>query len=264
MKKVLSLLLFLLLCLFSIISNAEETSREDDFDTARAIANFMEGHYGISILIGPECESFSSDTFSIGNKPSGRSPFRDLLGIYSYATEIQMIDDTFSIYPPGFFEKFKCDTAPNGLRILIPNQILHEGQSKAGVVTLNDGYYNLYLAVGMFNELNIHHEIWHAIEFRIQVDYPDAFNHWSDLNPENYEYTHNYNEQDIFENNDLKDEWFVIGYSIINEMEDRATVIEALFRYDPDWWNQHPHIQKKLDFLIDAAKPIFGNVYFYE
>lgn len=58
--------------------------------------------------------------------------------------------------------------------------------------------------------------------------------------------------------------WFVRGHSVVNEMEDRATIIEAIFLYDSDWWDEHPHIHAKLDALLTAAERVFWNVYFHE
>ena len=263
MKKLFSFLIAILIAV-PIIS-LSESKKEADYETARSIANFMETHYDVSVLIGSECQSAVKDnSFTLGVKPQGRTPFLNALELYSYTNEIQMVDDAFSIYPPDFFDKFKCDEAPNGLRILIPDQILYEGSSMAGVSTVEDGYYNIFLAVGMFNHLNIHHEIWHAMEFRITADNPHVFDHWTDLNPDGFQYSEDYFGMDIWEQAEPQEDWFARGYSTIDEMEDRATVIEALFRHDPDWWAERPHLQKKLDFLLEAAEPMFGNVYFYE
>ena len=66
------------------------------------------------------------------------------------------------------------------------------------------------------------------------------------------------------EEEQMRDDWFVRGYSVVNEMEDRATVIEAIFAEDSDWWDQHPHIRAKRDALLAAAEPVFGNVYYHE
>ena len=275
MKKQLSVLLVLLIILIPIISIAEQSSAvtedklsvDTDFDTARAIANYMETHYDITVLIGPECDNASvQEWFTLGSNPRGRSPFLNMLGGHSYTDEIQMIDDAFSVYPPEFFSKFKCIEAPKGLRILLPLQILDTdyNNSVAGVTTIDDGYYNVFLAVGMFVDLNIHHEIWHAMEYRITSDNPHAFDEWSELNPDGFEYLEEHFNQDPWEQAEAQEDWFARGYSKVADYEDRATTIEALFRHDPDWWSTRPHLQKKLDFLIEITEPIFGKIYFYE
>ena len=90
-----------------------------------------------------------------------------MLGGVNYESEIQRVDDAFSIYPENFFELFRCAEAPNGLRILLPNQIIADGKNIAGVTTVEDDFFNVFLGAGAFRDLNIHHEIWHAMEFRI-------------------------------------------------------------------------------------------------
>lgn len=273
MKKIASLFFLFLIILLPVISTAEYSSagtsethgNDADFEEARAIANFMETHYEITVRIGPECENIPvPDWFTLGDKPKGRSPFLDLLGAYNYTREIQRIDDAFSIYPPEFFTLFKCNDAPKGLRILLPLQILDGDISMAGTVTADDGYYNLFLAVGMFNELNIHHEIWHAMEYRITAEDPHAFDRWTEFNPEGFEYIGEHHTQDPWEATASPDDWFAREYGKVADYEDRATTIEALFRHDPDWWSTRPRLQKKLDYLLEVIKPLFGNVYFYE
>lgn len=256
--------LFVALLLVYCTGVAEQQAADHEFDTAREIANFMETHYDVSILIGAECKEITTGGFTIGDNPQGRTPFMNMLGLYSYAEEIQKIDDAFSIYPPEFFDKFSCSEAPKGLRILLADQILYEGQSMAGVTTVGDGYYNVFLGVGSFREMNVHHEIWHAMEFRITAERPDAFDRWNDLNPPGFQYSEDYVSQDIWEQAAPKDEWFVRGYSVIDEMEDRATVIEALLQYDEGWWKERPHIEDKLNYLLEATEPVFGNVYYSE
>ncbi len=93
------------------------------------------------------------------------------------------------------------------------------------------------------------------MEFRITYEYPDAFQDWANLNPEGFVYNNGATPNDAY---------FVRGYSVLNEEEDRATVIEAIFAHDANLWTEHPFIQKKLDLLLKATEPIFGNVYFPE
>lgn len=265
MKKILSLFLILLMILLPMKSLTEQAKPDSDFDTARAIANFMETHYDVTVLIGPECENVTTpDYFTLGDHPKGRTPFLDMLGGHSYTNEIQRIDDTLSVYPPEFFSKFQCEYAPKGIRIILALQIIYKDTSVAGVTTVEDGYINIFLGVGSFIDLNIHHEMWHAMEFRILAEDPHAFDNWSTLNPEDFEYSDDHFALDPWEQVETQEDWFARGYSTIADYEDRATTIEALFRHDPDWWATRPHLQKKLDFLIETAEPIFGNVYFYE
>ncbi len=260
MKRVWLLFIFLF---FMFSSTLAETSSPTNYDLARGTANFMEDHYSVTILIGDECKNVSTLGFEIGSNPVGRTPLLNLLSHTDYEEEIEKIDDCFSVYPGGFFTKFRCAEAENGLRILVPNRIIANGETVAGVTTIQDGYYNVFLGIGAFNNLNVHHEFWHTMEYRISWDKPDAFANWSDLNPEGFAYDEEYFQEDIWTYAEPKDDYFVRGYSVVNEMEDRATVIEAILAEDAEWWAEHPLIQRKLDALLAAAKPVFGNVYFY-
>ncbi len=103
------------------------------------------------------------------------------------------------------------------------------------------------------------------MEYRITWDTPDAFINWSSLNPEDFTYDEEYFQEDLWTYAEPKDDYFVRGYSVVNEMEDRATVIEAIFAEDAEWWAEHPMIQRKLDALMNAMEPAFGrDVYFQE
>ena len=177
MKAFIPLILAFLL-LFPVYSSAgdpsaaQEPSMDHGFSSAKETADHLEEQYGITIRIGPECSDVTTTGFRIGNRPSGRTPFLEMLSGYNYGHEISLIKDTLDKYPPGFFTVFACTAFPNGLRLLLTNQILYENKSMAGVTTVADGYCNIFLGVGAFNRLNIHHEIWHAMEYRITAEYP--------------------------------------------------------------------------------------------
>ena len=244
--------------IFSIASASEDNTH---LEAARNLANYLEDHYSVTILIGEDCKDIFTEGFEIGDTVSGRTPLLNLLAIPDYEHEVKLLDDCFAFYPTSFFEHFKCSEAENGIRFLLPNRILAKGQTMAGVTTVADGYYNIFLGVGAYDFRNVHHEIWHAMEYRITAEYPDVFDSWDDLNPTGFEYDDDYFAEDIWTYAEPKDDWFVRGYSAVNEFEDRATVIEAVFIYDDEWWTQHEHIKEKLNMLKNAALPIFGNVY---
>lgn len=255
MRKLFLPLIAALFLLFAVSAHA------GSYEEARFLADFMEEHYSVTILIGDKCNDVPMDGFVIGDKPSGRTPLQNLLGSVDYRYEVELLDDCFAVYPPGFFERFRCDESPTGIRFLLPNSILLEDQTMAGVTTIADGYFNVFLGLGAFNRLNVHHELWHAIEYRITADYPDAFIGWSELNPEGFHYDNDYLGSDIWTFADPKDDWFVRGYSTVNEYEDRATVVEAVIEKGEEWWASHPHIREKRDFLSTALHTVFGNVY---
>ena len=258
MRRVIRMILVMILLLLPLCSSAEGY-----FDEAREIANFMETHYGIKILIGPECENLHDLFFTLGTRPRGRTPFQDVLGGKDYVREIQMIDDAFSIYSLDFFDHFACSKFPNGLRVILVDQIIYQDiNTIAGTISFSDGYINLFLGVGHFIEKNIHHEIWHAIDYRIEADNPNAFAGWYRLNPEGFHYSEvAFNDMNIWEQAADLDEWFARGYSAVSEYEDRATVFEAYLFKDPEWWAAHPGVARKLGVMMAAAQQVFGDIF---
>ncbi len=264
MKHFLLLLALMIFGTTTAFSETVSSSPSDNFDQARGLANFMEDHYGITILIGDECDTIKTEGFELGTVPFGRTPLLNLLSYVDYESEMERVDDCFSFYPGGFFSKFRCYEALKGLRILLADRITADGNLVGGVTTIQDGYYNIFLCIGIFNAINVHHELWHAIEYRITTEYPRAFNIWPKLNPIGFVYDEEYFLEDIWTYMEPNGNYFASKYSVINDMEDRATVIEAFFKKDKDWWADHPMIQRKLDVLIAAARPVFGNIYHEE
>ena len=262
MKRAVILLLAFVIFLFPVSVHSE--SSDSGFTAARKIADDLESQYGITILIGPECTSATTGGFTLGDQPSGRSPLLNLLGEKNYESEIGYIESALSHYSSSLFSRFHNDEAPNGFRILLADQIVYEGESMAGVATVADGYYNIFLGVGAFQQTNIHHEIWHAAELRIRYDNPSAFDGWNDLNPEGFRYLEDAYNLDKWEGYAEKDEYFVRGYSTLDEMEDRATIAEALFRNDAEWWAAHPGVTAKYRKMKEAAEPQFGSIYPYD
>lgn len=49
--------------------------------------------------------------------------------------------------------------------------------------------------------------------------------------------------------------------TVAKAYEDRATVFEAMMLKDEDWWSSRPHLQKKAEFLLEKAEPIFGKIF---
>ncbi len=89
---------------------------------------------------------------------------------------------------------------------------------------------------------------------------PEAYADWNLLNPEGFEYYDSYTSMTAWEMKESGGDWFVREYALINEMEDRATVYEAFFRWDESEWENHPHVRKKLEAMLAAAEPVFGKI----
>ena len=93
------------------------------------------------------------------------------------------------------------------------------------------------------------------------------------LNPEGYVYVgskETYAEGEYSEyllgNPDHDKVYFFSMYSTVNDSEDRATVIEALFSYGSvsqgyEFIRLYPHLFAKVQYLADLIRPVFGYVY---
>ena len=264
----LPVLLFGALIVFTVVSIADAEGTlalwQEDWEEARGLANFLQEHYGVTVLLGEECEGLAPKDVSFGSKTAGRTPLLDLLAEPTYLQDVRLLDDCFSVYSPGYFSCFRCPAAEQGLRILLPLQLLRDGQTMAGTVALRDGYLDLILGLGAFASLNVHHELWHAMELRLLEEDPELFAAWNELNPKDFRYDPTILEADVWQQNEPGGDYFVREYGRISPEEDRATVIEALFIFDGEWWEEHPCLRAKLDVLLSAAVPVFGNVYFHQ
>lgn len=250
-------LVFLMLCL-TLPVHAETVP-----DDTEALRSFLQSHYGVTILMGDEIHDFLSEEYELRVIPEGKSVLLQTLeGNSRYTGLLRRLDDVFSVYPPEFFSRFAKRYYFDGLRFLLTDQILQDGKRIGGVQSVHSGSIDVYLAKDDAKERAIHHEIWHAMDYRIRSDDPHAFDDWALLNPEGFAYTGDFstirNEEDKQEE---PEDWFASEYGRIDEYEDRATVFEALMLKDEAWWSSRPHLQKKAEFLLEKAEPVFGKIF---
>ena len=239
MKRIVSLLICLLLFVSSACAQTV-----DDYSFAQDRIREMEDKYGVQILIGPEATVLYTDYEITVEEAAFELPqLQKMLG-YELNTEaetfkmLDTLDEALGSYPAGFFDCFDP-----GLQICLVGDIaLKNGEgSYAGFYDIYSNEPRLYINVQALPR-TFHHELWHVIEDRADLSFDD----WNSLNPEGFQYTDN---PDIRYNYD--DDWFYWYYGAMNPAEDWATVFEALFMEDADWWEAHPHIRKKLDVMLD-------------
>ena len=253
MRRAVSAVLALLLLCFTLMTRADSVS-----DDAEALRSFLQSHYGVTILMGDEISVFPSEEFELRVIPEGNSVFLQMLeGNSRYIDLLRRLDDVFSIYPPEFFSRFAKRNYFIGLRFLLTDQILMDGKRFDGVQSVHTGFLDVYLAKDDAKEREIHHEIWHAMDYRIRCEDPHAFEDWDLLNPEGFAYTGDFTAS----RNKEPEDWFASEYGRIDEYEDRATVFEALMLKDEAWWSTRPHLQKKAEFLLEKAEPVFGQIF---
>jgi len=257
MRRAVSAVLTFLLLPFILSANAELVP-----DEAESLRAFLQSHYGVTILMGDEISVFPSETYALRIIPEGKSMFlQTLAGNRRFADLLRRLDDVFSVYPPEFFSRYAKKDYVKGLRFLVTDQILLDGTRIGGVQSVHNRYIDIYLAKDDAKERAIHHDIWHAMEYRICCDDPGAFDDWSSLNPVGFVYIGDFS---VIRNGEDKlelEDWFANEYGKIDEFEDRATVFEALMNKDEAWWSARPHLQKKAEYLLEKAESVFGEIF---
>ena len=257
MKRVLSVILAVLMLCLALPAQSEAT------DDADALRSFLESHYGISIRMGDECREYASESFRIVITPDGDTPFQHMVyGNRRFLDFLRLLDDVLSVYPPDFFSGFRLTRNYGGLKFLLVDDILRDGIPQGGFQSGadTDGKILIFLSRAGAKVRAIHHEIGHAVDYRIRWKDPDAFDSWYRLNPEDFLYTGDFSTTGTDEADKEPDDWFVREYSKIDEYEDRATVFEALMTKDAAWWGTRPYLRRKAEVFLEKTKPVFGDL----
>ncbi len=252
MKKPAVILLAAVLLLLPFACTGESGAVGED--RVREIRNFLQGHYGISILTGEECLFIPRDDIEIQvsfseTGETGEGAFRN----DQYEQLLMLLDDVLSVYPPSFFSRFARQDAdePGGLRFLLVDRLFYKGDPASGMFyDAGGGWMDIWLSASGARERTIHHEIGHALEYQIRLEDPEAFSDWDTLNPEGFAYGEDAAAEDGAERNREPEDWFVREYSKHDVWEDRATVFEAIMLKDAEWWEARPHLQKKAEVLL--------------
>lgn len=266
----------------------EQQTLGDAFSELREKADAIEAEFPVEILIGDEVMNTRiPDTYYFR---SLEDPGQDIAQVKeSVSAALDVVRSELSRYPEGFLQKFRSPRGEGGLRLLIVSQInstSFESFEPAGISYVYGAWFNLAMSSDWVNVNLIHHELWHLIEDRILFDDPGAFELiWSDLNPTDFYYGMNFDS--YYENNgaksfilkadaDMTSVCFIDYYSTTSPFEDRATIIETIFRPDNVKWFYPkydsyyelvcscPHLKAKLDYMARKVNDTFGTVYWEE
>ena len=258
------------------------------FEELRKKADGIEAEFPVEILLGDEVMNTRiPDTYYFR---SLEDPGQDIAQVKeSVSAALDVVRSELSRYPEGFLQKFRSPRGEGGLRLLIVSQInstSFESFEPAGISYVYGAWFNLAMSSDWVNVNLIHHELWHLIEDRILFDDPGAFELiWSDLNPTDFYYGMNFDS--YYENNgaksfilkadaDFGSVYFTDYYSTTSPFEDRATIIETIFRPDNVKWFYPkydsyyelvcscPHLKAKLDYMAQKVNDTFGTVYWEE
>ena len=256
MKKLLTTILAVLMLCLALPASAEPA------EDAEVLRSALQEKYGISIRMGDECREDPPGSFQTVITPEGDTAFQQMVyGNRRFLDFLRLLDDVLSVYPPDFFSCFRLTRSYGGLKFLLVDDILRDGVSLGGFQSGADpdGNIRIWLSRTNAKERAIHHEIGHAVDYRIRWQYPDAFDDWYQLNPEDFLYTGVFSGTG--EGNEEPNDWFVREYSRIDEYEDRATIFEALMTKDDAWWESRPYLRRKAEVFLEKAKPVFGDLF---
>ena len=255
-------LLFALLLALALLIRPFPAAALPDPDDAESLRSFLQSTYGVTILMGDECASFSLEGFDLQIRPEAVPAFRQITdGNRRFAELLQRLWGVLSVYPPDFFSHFADRPYLAKLRFLLVDEIRRDGTQIGGVQSWHDGRNDLYIAKEGSREQALHHEIWHAMEYRILCDDPGAFDAWASLNPKGFDYTGDFSVIRSGKDAEEPDDWFALEYGKINDLEDRASVFSAFMIKEKSWWDTRPHLLKKAEFLLKKAEPVFGTLY---
>ena len=265
--------------------DSEEASvrqRDENRQILRKLADGIEEDFNVKVLIGDECQNIEQfGTYEFSSTDAG-----DIDRSKTVYGMLKNLREHLSLYPEGFFDTFYDDEGEGGLQILVvdsPRDTFHTGFSLGGFTY--QVYSTYYVVVdAMLNstaEAIVPHEMWHAVEQRIWNDYAGAFDSytWSEeCNPPDFEeYVY---DLSMYEEESGKwdryilqigseDPYFHRAYSLVNDKEDRATLVELLFNLSlgdtpaasAEAMREYPHLRAKLDFMAERVRETFGTVY---
>ena len=247
----------------------------DHLTEAATLAAEIEEKYHVRVPMGHEIECAKTEDYAY-RYTSSMAPEEEKRVV---TRALEILDRALALYPEGFFDYFRNDDGEAGVRFLLVEDLPSEGSSfhAIGYTYLTGAWYNIALEADDITEPVVHHELWHAVESLAGVEgRAVGYFDWSQMNPEGYEYAldkETYLDQEYSEyilgNPDHEKVYFYSRYSTVNDTEDRATVIEALFSHGSvsegyDFVRKYPHLLDKVRYLGELIRPVFGYVYWEE
>ena len=252
----------------------------------REKADKLEEKYGVTILIGDEVLNVEvlGDSWSSVEADMPEDYPQELDGA------LDELDNWMSVYPEGFFEKFRTDDNPGGYRVLLVEDFdgnENADNEKAGMTFTSSDHIDIALRRDSVDQSTMDHETWHAVELLVGSENPFDEDAWNKFNPEGFEYFNGdylngeepqgeeyekYLSGYYSRKKNYKNGYFVRVYSETDPREDRATIMEivcpssvmsGIYRMDEEI-EKYPHIKAKLDFMAEWSRQYFGYVYWDE
>lgn len=133
---------------------------------------------------------------------------------------------------------------------------------------LNDDLYIVY-SCSSLTFSTFFHEMMHNMEHRIWNYETDFDWDWEQLNPDGFLYSYD-DYSTVYYDNEAYQDYFMRDYGMKTELEDRATVFEAMcdakFNDGDIWWKEKEPLVKKAELLSKAVRnsfPSFSQIDLY-
>ncbi len=260
--------------------NALASVRENEA-MLRRLADEIEAEYPVRIFLGDDCLAVSGTGIYSFSSTSAAAEDESP----SVALALAALRRVLAVYPKETLERLRDGVAEGGLYFYLVEEILSDSSRyfADGLSFVWGARQNVALEVRSFKEATqdavVHHELWHTLE-RVMSSSADcrAFDEgsaWNGLNPDDFSYTYDletYAEEAAkwsryFLNGE--DPYFIDDYSTHDPKEDRAELIEALFKgtfastlsASLEKLEKYPHLKAKLDYMAREVKAYFGIVY---
>ena len=220
----------------SIVATEEELRKKTE-----EIAKAAEEKTGFDLFYSSEGNDFSDFSYVAVAKTNPYS-------VYNIVTEVS---EVFDKYPEGMLRETFKDTH-KGLKFYLCSDIYGIGYSAldraGGFTTEESGYIIVVIDVNEELDVVIPHELSHVFDRRIEYISSQTDKNWMEIwesatpvpNPfkhtySNYEFNTKYTVDGEFNPENV---WFVGPYSRTFPTEDRSTLMEVMFNYDNEYFQE--------------------------
>lgn len=211
--------------------------------------------FGITIQYGSNVRSFTDKVNAISQED-----------IYIINNNLKKIYESLGKYPKDIFDIFKSGDYP--MYIIIVNSFNNDNIALASRNKLNE--FRMYVSNSTKFERALHHEMFHILEYYMNINDTDVFFTWNNLNPIGFKYnsdTSKLNKEYVYneENSSNNNTYFVTRYSKATEKEDRAEIFAELMTINKkvEYLNNGENIRKKVDLILNTLDSNITDEEFY-
>lgn len=232
----------------------EQTENSDVLAAVRQRAEQLQQEYGLTILIGEDCET-EFDDFSASI----------MLDEQQISAALDTLETALEAYPDGFVEQLRYDSI-HGVQIQLVTDLIATGNGRSGdgYVAFTQPLWDRYLMVVDIEDSCVetyYHEFSHIIDSYLEWDSWQrvgalyAEDRWASYNPDWFSgYTYDYSTMVYVEDY----AYFVDEYSTISPTEDRARIMEyAMADYGGGMFMGADGLLDKLDYYSRCIRDAF-------